>query len=171
MEEVEAVRGAWGHSRILCDQVAARVEEQRIALGIGRPDGGWNAEHIEVMIAQTEEVEHQRSAARRSSDDTRTVRIETLSELRAGITPRIELAVGEDTIVLPRESLALVVFRRSSQVGAAVHEVLAGQRADAVIVVVTALGDAVLSVDVDALIIVLEDDVDGARDGVRTIDR
>ncbi len=69
------------------------------------------------------------------------------------------------------QTVGLGEFGDAGDVAAPVGKVLAGENARAIVPGVCLIGDADLAIEVDALKVLFQNDVDGARDGVRAIDR
>ena len=97
---------------------------------------------------------------------------ENLAEGRVGIG-----RLGEEAVqppVGPRveiHSIGFVIFRRDDGIAAAAVEIGAGGRPHPIVTRIALFRDAVIAVDLDAVEVALQDDVDRAGDGVRAVDR
>ena len=115
--------------------------------------------------------------------DPRPVRIEALGELRAGVAPAIEIRRRGHFAIVVNQAAALVIFHRDGDVAASVGEIRTGKTTDApvrrmsiaisrrIAPEAALLCPAILAVEIDPLVIVLQDYVDRTGDRVRTVDR
>lgn len=120
-------------------------------VGVERHRHAGVGEHVVALAAAIKGERVGRSAARRTEE-------------------RARAAVGRRALVAGDAGLVVVEEVRGD-VAAAFVEVVAGQRREVVVLAVTVLRDARRTVEFDALVILLQDDVDGTGDRVRTVDR
>ena len=149
-------------------QRAVGREAQQVAVGVcdaARLPQRTAIEEIGIAARLTQEgahVLHEHLLIRRIRQRLcRIARIERRDEARL---------LGDHAALAAKQAVVVVIFRIDGDVAATTREVLADERTDALVAQVTALADPGLPVEVDALVIVLQDDVDRAGDRVRAID-